>query len=146
MAVTRIRQDSRTIGSIGGAIKSSISEAVATFPGGATGKDIKVGLQVRDLLKTVYSYKWLLIMSWHKILINTDLRVKTVIKDKENYENERSESLKALKTLFCLFVHTLIFVYVCMARTSIVCHSTLYEAIPEHFQGDFLFASYFNTI
>lgn len=46
VAVTRVRQDSRTIGASGGSVKSSVSQAVATFPDGAISKDIKVGLQV----------------------------------------------------------------------------------------------------
>lgn len=46
VAVTRVRQDSKTIGASGGSVKSSVSQAVATFPDGAISKDIKVGLQV----------------------------------------------------------------------------------------------------
>lgn len=50
VAVTRVRQDSKIVGSVGGMVKSSVSQAVATFPEGAIGKDTKVGLQVSWLL------------------------------------------------------------------------------------------------
>lgn len=52
--ITRIRQDSQTLGPKGGLIVSSVVPQVqAQFPEGALTKAIKVGLQVRHCIRPI---------------------------------------------------------------------------------------------